>query len=511
MNNKSRLENSFFNFISGIGYRLVTLISAFVVRTVFVKCLNAEYLGINGLYSNILTVLSLAELGFGTAMVYSMYKPLANNDEKKLIQLLVLYKKVYSIIGMVVLLIGLCLVPFLDVLVKDQPNIEGLKIYYILFLINSVASYWFFAYRTSLLQADQKSYIITNYNTVFNLIKSILQIIVLLVFHNFSLYLISQIVCTIAQNICIAIKTKKLYPFISSKERIQLPKEEKVKIFNDVKALTLSKIGHVALNGTDNIIISSFIGVKQVGLLSNFIMISDAVTAVLCQLTASVSASLGNYFVKEDKESGFILFRRVDFLNNWLYGFSLIALITLLNPLIYIWLGEDYMMENSVIVWLSINFFVSGFLNTLYTFRAALGLFNHGIYRPIIITVINIAMSIILSFKFGVSGVLAATFISRLCVSVWYDPLLIHKYGFNKSVKPYYIRLILRSVLLAIAVLLLQLISSYVFEQGITIFRFAIMVVITAIVPNTLFLLVYFKTDEFEYFKNILFKRLRIK
>ena len=171
MREKSRLQNSILNFVSGMGYRGLTLVTAFVVRTVFVRCLNAEYLGINGLYSNILSMLSLAELGFGTAMVYSMYQPLADKDSQKLQQLMKLYQKVYTIIGTVILFLGLCLVPFLDLLIKDQPDVEGLTFYYILFLLNSVVSYWFFAYRNALLQADQKSYVVTNYNSIFNLIK----------------------------------------------------------------------------------------------------------------------------------------------------------------------------------------------------------------------------------------------------------------------------------------------------------------------------------------------------
>lgn len=288
-NNKSRFQNSMLNLLSGFGYKILTLLTAFLVRTVFVKCLNEEYLGINGLYSSVLTMLSLAELGFGTAMVYSMYKPLANKDEVKLQQLMNLYKNVYRIIGTVILIIGLCIIPFLDYIIAEQPDIEGLTFYYVLFLLNTVVSYWFFAYRNSILNADQKSYVITKYSCIFNLIKTILQIILIVVFHSYAIYLIVQILCTIFQNVFVAYKVKKIYPFFSEKSTDKLPKDEKKHIFKDVKALMLSKIAHTVLNSTDNIIISAFVGLNWVGLLSNMVLITDSITGVLCQITSSIT------------------------------------------------------------------------------------------------------------------------------------------------------------------------------------------------------------------------------
>lgn len=511
MRQRSRLQSSIFNFVSGIGYRFLSLFTAFIVRTVFVRCLSADYLSVNGLYSNILSMLSLAELGFGTAMIYSMYQPLANKDEEKLLQLMRLYQKVYIIIGTVILVLGLSLVPFLDVLIKDAPDIKGLTFYYILFLLNTVVSYWFFAYKNSLLQADQKAYIVTNYSSIFNLIKSVFQIIVLAVFHSFSIYLITQIVCTIGQNITIAIKVNFVYPYIRRKPKEKLPKYEKKKIFKDVKALMLSKISNTVLNSTDNIIISAFVGFKWVGLLSNFMLISDALTAVLCQITSSITASLGNFFVTESREAGFKLFRRIEFLNFWLYGFSMIALITLLNPFITIWLGKQYVLPMGAVVWVSINFFVAGFINTFYTFRYTLGLFTQAQYRPAIVTVLNIVLSIGLSYRWGIVGVLAATTLSRLFINLWYDPFLIHKEGFGVSVKPYYIEYGFRTIILGGIAWGLQYISGIVLKNGITIISFIEIMLITMIVPNIIFFILFYRKEEFIYFKNTVLGFLRIR
>ena len=459
MNGQSRIRNSFFNLISGFLSRIIGMLSAFVVRTVFIKCLNEDYLSINGLYSSILVMLSLAELGFGTAIVFNMYKPLAKNDTEKINKLMYLYKKVYTIIGGVILIIGLCLVPFLDILVKDAPNISGLKFYYLLFLLNSVVSYWFFAYKNSLLQADQKSYIVNNYITIFNIIKSLAQICLLIIFHNYTLYLFTQIVCTIGQNIFISLRVDKMYDFLKEKPSSKLSKKETKEIFKNVKALTLSKISHVILNSTDNIIISSFVGFKWVGLLSNYILISDAVTSVLCQITSSITGSLGNFVAKESNQDSYILFKRIEFLNFWLYGFSAIAFIVLLNPFVKLWIGNNYTLNDSVIIALSINFFIAGFMNTLWTFRSTMGLFTQGQYRPLIVSVINVVVSIVLSFKLGVTGVLVGTAISRICVNLWYDPWIIHKKGFNKSVKPFFINYIVRLFFLVCVTLLLKFIS----------------------------------------------------
>lgn len=508
MGERSRLQNSFFNMISGFASRILGMLTNFIVRTVFIQCLNSEYLGVNGLYSSILSMLSLAELGFGTAMVYSMYQPLANKDTEKLKQLMDLYQKVYAIIGAVILILGLSLTPFLEYLIKDAPDISGLKFYYLLFLFNSVVSYWFFAYRNSLLQADQKAYIFTNYMSMFNVIKTILQIILLLVFHSYTIYLITQILCTIGQNICVALKVNRMYTFLKDKTEDKLPKSEKSRIFRDVKALMLSKVSHIVLNSTDNIIISAFVGINWVGLLSNFILIADSITSIICQITASISASLGNFFANEEKESGYIIFRRVEFLNFWLYGFSMIALIVLLNPFVTLWLGEDFVLNEGIIIALSINFFVAGFMNTLWTFRSTLGLFTQGQYRPLIVAALNIIISIGLSYIWGVAGVLAGTTISRACVNLWYDSWLIHRKGFEKSVKPFFANYILKIMLLGIVTIIVRYVSIVIIGAHVTIFNFMMLMIVVGIIPNTVFAIVFWRTDEFKYFQDLVFKRI---
>lgn len=505
---KSRLQNTLLNFSSGAAYRLFMMLTAFMVRTVFIRCLSEDYLGINGLYTNILNVLSLADLGFGTAMVYSLYKPLAENDQYKLAQLLQLYKKVYRIIGTVVLVLGLALVPFLDVLIKDAPDVDGLTMYYLLYLGNSVVSYWFFAYRNSILQADQKAYIVTALRSVFNLIKSVLQILLLLLLRNYTAYLLVQIGCTIAQSTVVAVVTRRKYPGIVQ-EAEPLPDGERKRIFADVRALMIQRISFVALNGTDSIITSAFVGIRWVGLLSNFQLVVDSITGILTQITSAIAASMGNYFAKEDRESGYRLFLRVDFMGFWLYSFCSIALLTLLNPFVTLWLGEAFTMENDVVLWLVLRFFVECLMNNLSTSRSALGLFVQSQYRPLVAAVMNIVLSFLLSGPLGVSGILMATVITRVTINLWYNPLVIHRDGFGRPIKPYYFMWLRRFALIASIMVLMSRIAGVVLRGGVTIWSFGILMVLTALVPNGILLAIYRKNDHFLYYLGLVKKFLR--
>ena len=457
----SRLKNSALNFASGFLGRVLAILLNFAVRTIFIYCLNEAYLSVNGLYSNILTVLSLAELGFGSAMVYRMYAPVAVKDYQKAAALLQFYKKIYIIIGVVIFLLGLCVIPFMDYIIKDKPDISGLTLYYILFLINTSISYWFSSYKASVLYADQKEYIKTNVQNTMAILQSGLQIVLLLLFRKYLLYLLIQLAGNIFLNLYVAHLVDKRYPEIQTYQGASLSTEERVQIRKDTEALVLSRFGHVALNGTDNIIISAVVGVLWVGRLSNYTLICDSVTSVLCQITAAITGSLGNFFATEDKHAGYALFKKVEFLNFWLYGFSFIALVTLLDPFVQIWAGERFVLGLPISIAIAINFFVAGYMNTLWVFRSTIGLFKQGKFRPILVAILNIILSIFLGKLWGVFGVLFATFLSRAAISLWYDPLILHRYGFEVSCKPFFARYF-RRVLLLTTILIVMLTIRYV-------------------------------------------------
>lgn len=504
----SRLKNSALNFASGFLGRVLTILLNFVVRTIFIYCLNEAYLSVNGLYSNILTVLSLAELGFGSAMVYRMYAPVAVKDYQKTAALLQFYKKIYIIIGVVIFLLGLCVIPFMDYIIKDKPDISGLTLYYILFLVNTSISYWFSSYKASVLYADQKEYIKTNVQNTMAILQSGLQIVLLLLFRKYLLYLLVQLVGNIFLNLYVAHLVDKRYPEIQTYQGASLSAEERVQIRKDTEALVLSRFGHVALNGTDNIIISAVVGVLWVGRLSNYTLICDSVTSVLCQITAAITGSLGNFFATEDKHAGYALFKKVEFLNFWLYGFSFIALVTLLDPFVQIWAGGRFVLGLPISIAIAINFFVAGYMNTLWVFRSTLGLFKQGKFRPILVAILNIVLSIVLGRLWGVFGVLFATFLSRAAISLWYDPLILHRYGFEVSCKPFFARYFRRVLLLTAVLIAMLTIRHVVLSSATTVLRFAVMTMVTAIVPNAIFWLAYRRCEEYAYFRGIVKDRV---
>lgn len=504
----SRLKNSALNFASGFFGRVLTILLNFIVRTIFIYCLNEAYLSINGLYSNILTVLSLAELGFGSAMVYRMYAPVAVKDYQKAAALLHFYKKIYAVIGAVIFGLGLCVIPFMDYIIKDKPDISGLTLYYIFFLINTTISYWFASYKASVLYADQKEYIKTNVQNTMAILQSGLQIVLLLLFRKYLLYLLVQLAGNIFINLYVANLVDKRYPEIKEYRDSRLSSEERVQIRKDTEALVLSRFGHVALNGTDNIIISAVVGVLWVGRLSNYTLICDSVTSVLCQITAAITGSLGNFFATEDKHAGYALFRKVEFLNFWLYGFSFIALATLLDPFIQIWAGERFVLGLPISIAIAINFFVAGYMNTLWVFRSTIGLFKQGKFRPILVALFNIVLSIFLGTKWGVFGVLFATFLSRAAISLWYDPIVLHKYGFGVSCKPYFVRYLKRIFLLMVVLFVMLALRRAVLPSEVTVLRFIVMTVMTAVIPNVVLGLVYHRCEEYAYFKSIAKERI---
>lgn len=501
-NNKSRVQNSLKNISNGIVAQIISLVANFIVRSVFIKYLNEEYLGVNGLFTNILSVLSLAELGFGSAIVYSMYKPLAEKNNKKLQAIMNLYKSVYMYIGIVVGIVGLAIIPFMDYIIIDKPKINNLTLIYIMYLLNSVSSY-FIAYKRSILSADQKEYISSRYRYIFTMIKSILQISILIIFKSFILYLFVQIICTILENILISVRINQIYPFLKEKNNEKLSRLELKKIKDDVKALIIAKFGNIMLNSTDNIIISSFVGIRWVGLISNYNLIVSSVDMLLSQIINGLTGSIGNFMAEKYEEEKIRLFKKVDFLNFWLYGFSCISLAILLNPFIELWIGNYYLIEQRTINVLVINFFISGITSMLWMFRSTTGLFTKGKFRPIIASLLNIVISIILGKYMGLIGVLLGTTISRTLSNLCFDPYIIYKYAFGEKVKQFYISYMFRSILMIFMYISLNVIKCKMFIDGVTILGFVLLLILSIVLINFVLYITYKKSEEFKYILNI--------
>ena len=498
MKQRSRTENSIINSAMSIVTQVLTVVLNFAVKTVFIKMLNDEYLGVNGLFTNIITMLSLADLGIGIAIPYSLYKPLAKKDEHKINVLMNFYKKVYTIIGIAVLLIGLSLTPFLGLIIKDIPkNVPHLSLIYILFVIHSASSY-FFVYKKFLIDSDQKGYITSRIIFTFSTLLSIIQIILLVTTKNYILFLLSSIILVIIQNIYISSKANKLYPFIKNKIDEKLEKEDMEGIKKNVSSLFIYKVGTVIMNGTDNIIISKFIGLIIVGFYSNYVLIINSITTVLNQIFNAITSSIGNLVVTTNKKRSKEVYDNLNFANFWLYALFGVCIIVLINPFINIWIGKKYVMGFSIVFLLVLNFYVLGMQSVTNSFRNAYGLFWIAKYRPIIMVIINIVISVVLVQFIGIEGVLIGTLISRLVTTAWLDPYIVHKYGFEISPKRYYIDYLKYLVIfIAISTILNYFVSMIAINNIFILILIAILVVISV---NVILVLLFFKTSEFNYF-----------
>lgn len=501
-----RTKNSIKNIVFGISGQLLSTLLSFVNRTVFIYILGANYLGVNGLFSNILSMLSLAELGVGSAIIYNMYKPLAEKDKEKLKSLMKLYAKAYNCIGCTVAIIGLAITPFLDYIIKDKPDIPNLTFIYLLFLLNSVVSY-FFVYKSSLIVADQKNYIVTIKYQKYALIQALAQIIILFMTKNYVLYLCIQIICSFTVNLSISKKADELYPFLKEKDVEQLDIKSKKQIFKHVTAMMSHKVGGVVVNGTDNILISSFVGVFWVGLYSNYVMIIGIINKFIGQVFTAITASIGNLNAENDIEKSYNIYKKILFVNFWLYGMCTICLWILFKPFIEIWVGNEFLLPSNSVLIIIINFYLSGMRQTTIAFNTTLGLFWNDRYKPWIEAIINIIASIVFLVKFGIIGVFLGTLISTVTTSLWVDPYILFKHGFKKKINLYFKSYLKYMIITIITGLITSYITQFLSINGFV--GFIIKGVVCMVLINTIFLIVFFKSKEFKYFKNIINNTIR--
>lgn len=448
MESGSRTSNSFKNIIYSIGNNILILLLGFVSRSVFLYCLSVDYLGIQGLFGDILSMLSLADLGFGTAMTYSMYKPLADKDYDKLAGLTTFYKKVYNLIALTVTVVGVSLVPFLKYLVKLENELPHLTLYYLLFLANSIASY-LVIYKTCVLSADQKSYIITKYNGIFQIIRTIAMIIVLLLTRNYILYLCVQVLFTYINNFYVSHVAEKQYPFI--KKKVELSRDETKGIFSNIGSVFLYKISGVLITATDNTLISVIIGTAFVGFYSNYTMVVAKVSAIINTVFYSLTASLGNLIVKENEEKRYEIYKSMQSVSTILSSFSFVCVMCLIQNLIKVWLGQEFVLSYLVVIAMSVNFYFSIILLPIWVFREATGLYRETRFVMLLTAALNIVLSIVLGNSIGLAGIIFATSLSRLLTYFWYEPRLLFSKYFGRSSSVYFIEIAKNLVITGIA------------------------------------------------------------
>ena len=492
----SRTYNSLRNTKYALIGQILGLLVSFFARIIFIRILGKEYLGINGLFTNILTMLSLVELGIGPAIVFSLYKPLAENDTKKIKALMQLYKKSYIIIGIIIAILGILITPFLDYLIKDKPDVSNLNLIFLMFVANTSISY-FFAYKRNLIIADQHRYIATIYRYGFFVVLNVFQIIFLYLTKNYFVFLFIQIANTFLENVAVSKHADKMYPYLKEKSQEKLDSETVDQIKKNTAAMVLHKIGTIVVSSTDNIIISAKVGITWVGLYSNYYLIINALNTIITQFFTAITASIGNLGVTESKEKSEYIFECINFIGFWIYGFCTIALYQLFNPFIEIWLGKDLLMSMDVIAILAFNFFITGMRKSVLTFRDAFGLFWYDRYKPIFESVINLVVSLILAKPLGITGVFIGTAVSTLTTCLWVEPYVLYKYGFDTCSISYFLRYIYYTFIMIIAAIPTNLLCNLLPGSGLT--AFILKLFICLIIPNIIFLLVFYKTKEYKY------------
>lgn len=503
---KSRTSYVIKNAWIGVVAQSVALVLSFLSRTFFIKILGSEYLGVNGLFTDILTMLSIAELGVGEAIVFNLYKPIAINDEKKIKTLIKFYKKAYQIIGLTIFAVGLLLIPFMDFIIPNRPNIsENLILIYVLFLANTSISY-LYIYKSTILKANQKNYITVIYKQVFHCIQLVVQILLLYFTHNYILYLIIQFLCTFLRNFTLSRKASKMYPYLNDLENEDLTKEERHEIFEHIKGTFVYKVGRAIINGTDSIIISKYIGINAVGISSNYNLINSTIKKYLSQITSSFTASLGNSNAIESSEKKEKLLFEVMYVCFVLYGYACVCLIILSNDLIRIWFGKEYLFNLSTVIIIIATIFIAGLRHASYVYRSTLGLFQHVKFIPILAAIINLVSSILLAKLIGLNGVYLGTIISIMSTYFIADPVIIYKYEFHKKPTKYFL-IFFKYVILGILTFLI----TYLITKNIIVTNFFILIIkliVTSIVSLFLLWLFTFKTNEYKRIMGIVKKRL---
>ena len=499
--NQGRTFNSLRNVKVSVICQCLGIIISFLLRRVFVSTLSSEYLGVHGTFTSILSMLSLAELGVGSAISYSLYKPIAENNRDQICALMQLYRKVYFVIGCIVFLLGGVLTPLLQFIVRDLPELPYIRLIFFLFVVNSASSY-FFTYKQSLITATQNKYIVSLYHYGLNALMYLVQAFFLLISKNYILYLVTEFVFVFIRNVLLAKKADKLFPEYVKKTSAALEKDTRKSIIRNTKAMMAHRLGGVVVLGTDNLLISYFVGFISTGLYSNYRMVTSGLGAVLNTVFHSLTASVGNLGATEDHTHALLVFRRVDFAARWLFGFSAICLAVLFNPFIELWVGREYLFDEKIVLVIAINYYLSGMRQSVLTFRDAYGLYWYDRWKPVAEIIINLTSSILLARVYGVLGILLGTLISTLLTCFWMEPYVLYKYALKAPIRNYFLSYLIGVVITITAGALVWWICGLLPNGGWALWLLKCAVCVA--LSNLLFAIAFHKNPMFSYFLNLL-------
>ena len=487
-------------------FHVLDILMSFCVRWLFIYVLTVEYLGLSGVFSGVLSVLSLAELGIGSVISQSLYKPLADGDREEVAALMNLYRKAYWAVGIFIGVLGVALMPVLPVLIREVSDIPHISWIFLLFVLDTVLPY-FFSYKQSLIIADQKRYIVTACNIVSLLVVRPLQGLFLWITRDYFVYLWINIGTNLLKCLVIAGIAGRLYPYVRAGSRKKLSSETVFRIVRNVKGMVFHKLGYVLVVETDNLLISAFSGLADVGLYSNYWMVTNALNTLYNRMFVALTASIGNMAATSGSKRVLSVFYDLNFTCCWLYGFSTVCLVALFNPFIELWLGPAYLFSQMNVCLIAANFYLTGMRQAVLTFRNVYGLYWEDRYKSLAAPAVNLAVSVVLGIPFGVTGIFLGTLASTVAVYLWCEPWILFKHGLNAPAWPYFARHAVNTALTAIVSAAVWCLCNAMPGQGII--RFICQMAVCAVVGNLGFLLFYHRCDEFRALAELAVQWLR--
>lgn len=502
---KKSIKNIIFAVVSNFLIYFLSLFTSKVIK----ENLGLQVLGLNGVLSNVISILSLSEMGIGTAITFALYKPLAENNKGLIKSIMQFYKKAYKIVAITVAALGILLFPFIPIFLKDSSFSKYyIYIVYSLFLLNSILSY-LLVYKRTLILADQKNYIISSVTLVYSFILKISQLLVVYFTSNYILFLLIQILCTLIYNLSISKICDKLYPYLKEKAG-KITKEVYQTIISKIKALIFHSLGTVIVFGTDNILISYFCGVSEAGKYTSYLSIINMIGTFISLIFDNIKDSIGNFLVTETQENKYILFNRLYYLNQSLVSICSICLYLLLTPFITLLLGEDTIFNNIIVLTIVFNFYISKSSIAIGSFKNSAGLFEQDKYVPIYESIINLVASVIFARYFGVTGIVLGTILSTLLGPFIFQPFIVYKNIFNKSALIYFFNYIVNLIkTLVIYFVIYILFEIFNLRPISNYFVFFIRAGLIFILATILWIILSFWKKEFKYFNSFILKKLR--
>lgn len=491
MRTKNTIRNILFNVLN----LLVPGILGFICRRIFVATLGTAYLGLTSLIINILSMLSLVELGIGTAIVYSLYAPLANENWDESSALVKLYAKIYRVLAQIVAVVGLLVVPFLGVFVKHSVNVHFAQFLFVLYLLDTVEAY-LFSHKRSLLNADQKSYIATSVDMVFRITVNIAQIVALAITKSLVVYVAIQITCNLVGNLTVNWIVDKKYKHILSIRGQDLAPGITKTIIRNVKALFMHRIGELCLGSTASLVLSYFLNLSVVGIYNNYCMVIAVFNSIVVQIFTAMTASFGNLISTESSEHTYEKFRVAYFMNFCLVSTMTVMLYSQLNPFIQLWLGKGCLVHLLAYHLFIFNFYTMGMRSSIGSFKMAGGIYYQDRYAPLIESILNLSVSIILVKHLGLAGVLLGTIISNCLVPVWVQPYMVYKYVFGKSLIEYIKIYLFYAMLTCVALIAVHFGNLPINPSWIELILTTTMLVLFMFI---LYFLIFYRTKEMQY------------